>query len=80
MKNKDSREIQELRSHKADSGLSYPKLGGEIGVSGMTIFNWFRGKQQPSDMAKRLIRTYLLSIELLKNPIPTPSGKRKSSL
>ncbi|MBA7611815.1 hypothetical protein ES703_19046 [subsurface metagenome] len=66
MKKKDSKEIQLLRTHKTESGLSYPKLGKELGVSGMTIYNWFRGKQKPSDMANRLIRTYLLSIKLLK--------------
>lgn len=63
MKNKESREILLLRSHKAKSGLSYPKLGQAIGVCPMTVYNWMRGKQKPSAMARRLIIAYLLSLK-----------------
>ena len=63
MNDKESKEMQLLRSHKAESGLSYTKLGEAIGVNHMTIYNWFRGKQRPSAIAKKLIRTYLLSLK-----------------
>lgn len=63
MNNEDSREIQLLKAHKAESGLSYPKIAEGLGVSAMTIYNWFRRKQKPSAMARRLIRAYLLSLK-----------------
>jgi len=63
MNKTESKEIQLLRSHKAESGLSYQKLGQALGVHGMTIYNWFRGKQRPSAIAKRLIVAYLLSVK-----------------
>jgi len=63
MKNKELKEIQLLRLHKKESGLSYEKIGQALGVHGMTIYNWLRGKQQPSSMAKKLIRTYLLNVK-----------------
>lgn len=61
--NKESKEMQLLRAHKAESGLSYTKLGEAIRVNHMTVYNWFRGKQVPSIMAKGLIRAYLLSLK-----------------
>ena len=61
MNNKESKELQLLRAHKEENGLSYEKLGQALGVHSMTVYNWFRGKQQPSTIARRLIASYLLS-------------------
>lgn len=63
MEKKESKEIQLLREHKKENGLSYDKIGQALGIHGMTVYNWFRGKQQPSAMAKRLIRAYLLKAD-----------------
>jgi len=63
MNNDESKEIQMLRLHKKESGLSYEKIGQALGVHSITIYNWFRGKQQPSAIAKKLIRTYLLNVK-----------------
>lgn len=60
---KESKEMQLLRAHKAESGLSYTRLGTAIGVNHMTIYNWFRGKQVPSAIAKGLIKAYLLNLK-----------------
>ena len=63
MKEQESKEIQILRLHKESSGLSYEKLGQALGVHSITIYNWFRGKTQPSPMAKKTIRAYLSRVE-----------------
>ncbi len=63
MKKKESKEIQLLREFKKDSGWSYLKLGNAIGVNGMTVYNWFRGKQEPSTIAKKLIKHFILEYE-----------------
>ena len=63
-KKKESKEVQLLREFKKKSGLSYSKLGQALGVNGQTIYNWFRGHQQPSDMAKRLVTKFLLDTRL----------------
>lgn len=61
MKKTETKEIQLLREHKKETSLSYEKIGQALGVHSITVYNWFRGFQQPSTMAKRLIRAYLLS-------------------
>lgn len=60
MTNIESKEIQLLRKFKETTGLSFSKLGQTLGVNGHTIYNWFRGHQQPSDMAKKLIMQSLV--------------------
>ena len=60
-KKKETKEIQLLREFKKESGWTYDKLGAAIGVNGQTVYNWFRGHQQPSDIAKKLIRQFLLN-------------------
>lgn len=56
-------EIKALQAYKEKSGLSYGKLGRDVGVHAMTIYNWFRGFQQPSDMALRIVREFLATLE-----------------
>lgn len=63
MNNTETKEIQLLRAHKAESGLSYPALGQALGVCPATVYNWFRGFQKPSTITKRLIVAYLLSVK-----------------
>lgn len=58
--NKDeTEEIRLLRAYKKKSGLSFDKLGKLIDCHSHTIYEWFRGHQQPSEMAKKLINTFL---------------------
>lgn len=59
MNKPETEEIRQLRIYKEESGLSFDKLGRVLLIHSITIFNWFRGHQQPSDMAKRLIRAFL---------------------
>jgi len=56
---KETEEIQRLRAFKEKSGLSFDKLGHTLGVHAHTVYNWFRGHQQPSFMAKNLIQDFL---------------------
>ena len=58
MNNKEE-SVQALRAYKERSGLSYHKLSHLIGVHSHTIYNWFRGHQEPSDMAEKLIKAFL---------------------
>ena len=62
-KKTESKEIQLLREFKKETGWSYNKMGSAIGVNGMTVYNWLRGHQEPSDMAKKLIRQFILDSE-----------------
>jgi len=55
----ETEEIKRLRAYKEKSGLSYDKLGKAMDVHSHTIYDWFRGHQQPSDMAKKLIIAFL---------------------
>lgn len=64
MKKELSKEANLLLEFKQESGFSYEKLGQEIGVCGMTIYRWCKGRQQPSLMAKKLIKDYLLKTRL----------------
>ena len=59
-----SKEAKLLLEFKQESGFSYEKLGHEIGVCGMTIYRWCKGRQEPSLIAKRLIKDYLLKVRL----------------
>jgi DNA-binding transcriptional regulator YiaG len=58
-----SREIQLLAEFKKESGWTYPQLGQAIGVNAMTVYHWLRRNQQPSIMARRLIRQFLIENE-----------------
>ena len=64
MKTELSKEAKLLLEFKQESLFSYEKLGHEIGVSGMTIYRWCKGRQEPSNIAKRLIKNYLLKTHL----------------
>jgi len=64
MKKELSKEIKTLLDFKEESGFSYEKLGRDIGVSNMTIYRWCKGYQEPSLMAKKLIKNYLLKAHL----------------
>lgn len=59
----DTEEIQLLRAYKEASGLSFDKLGKLIDCHSHTIYEWFRGHQQPSEMAKKLIKAFLKNVE-----------------
>ena len=58
-KKEETDEIKALRAFKERTNLSYDKLGKALNVHSITIFNWFRGHQAPSDMAKRIIIEFL---------------------
>ena len=78
MDKEECQELQALRSYKEKTGLSYEKIAKEIGVNSMSIYNWFRRYAEPSDMAKRLIRTFLENEEQStgKNGAPTNDRPR----
>lgn len=64
MKKELTKEVKLLLEFKEESGFSYEKLGQEIGVVGMTIYRWCKGRQEPSLIAKKLIKNYLLKARL----------------
>lgn len=64
MKKELSKEVKLLIEFKQESGFTYERLGREIGVSSMTPYRWCKGRQEPSLMAKKLIRNYLLKAHL----------------
>jgi len=64
MKKELSKETKLLLEFKQESGFSYERLGHEIGVSSATIYRWCKGRQEPSLMAKKLIKNYLLKAHL----------------
>ena len=60
MNKPETDEIRRLRIYKEKSGLSFDKLGKKLkGVHSHTIYEWFRGHQEPSSMAKDLINAFL---------------------
>ena len=64
MKKELPKEVKLLLEFKQESHFSYERLGHEIGVCGMTIYRWCKGRQEPSLMAKKLIKNYLLKARL----------------
>jgi len=52
-------EVVRLRKFKEDSGWSYLKMAGLIGVAVQSIINWIQGKVVPSPMARDKIRKFL---------------------
>jgi len=59
-----SKEVKLLIEFKKENQYSYERLGREIGVSNMTVYRWCNGRQEPSLMAKKLIKNYLLKANL----------------
>jgi len=53
-------EIKTLRETKERLGWTNARIGYKIGVSGMTIGNWFEGRMSPSPLALKAIREFLL--------------------
>lgn len=53
-------ELKALKEFKEKSGWSFDKMAAKIGVTPQTIRNWFNGRYAPSEMAKRLIRDFLI--------------------
>ena len=59
-----SKEVKLLIEFKSEKKYAFERLGREIGVSSMTVYRWCKGRQEPSLMAKRLIKSYLLKANL----------------
>ena len=58
---KELNEVEMLRKFKKDSGYSYDRLSKELGVHYRTVYLWMSGKSKPSNMAKRIIRQFILT-------------------
>jgi len=58
---KEFDEVEMLRKFKKDSGYSYDKLSKELEVHHRTVYLWLSGKSKPSNMAKKIIRQFLLT-------------------
>ena len=58
---KELNEVEMLRKFKKDSGYSYDRLSKELGVHYRTVYLWMSGKSRPSNMAKRIIRQFILT-------------------
>ena len=52
-------EVVRLRKFKEESGWSYLKIAGRMGVAVQSIINWIQGKVIPSPMAREKIRKFL---------------------
>lgn len=58
-KEKINIEVVRLRKFKEESGWSYLKIAGRIGVAVQSIINWNQGAVVPSPMARDKIRKFL---------------------
>ena len=58
---KELNEVEMLRKFKKDTGYSYDRLSKELGVHYRTVYLWMSGKSKPSNMAKRIIRQFILT-------------------
>jgi DNA-binding transcriptional regulator YiaG len=53
-------EIKKLKEFKKKSGWSNQRIAEAMGIHSQTIQNWLSGKYQPSPLAKRLLRAFLI--------------------
>ncbi len=51
--------IEQLNNYRLEKGLSQAKLGKILGVSHVSISNWFMGKFRPSDIWTYRIKKFL---------------------
>ncbi len=58
--------IEELNNYRLENGISQAKLGKILGVSHMTISNWFTGKFFPNDIWAYRIKKFLKEKGVLK--------------
>lgn len=54
------KEIEDLREFKKRSGWSDDKISAKLGVSAQSIRNWLKGRNTPSELAKKAIREFLI--------------------
>lgn len=55
----EANEVDLLRKFKKESGWSYDKISGLMGLSLQTIVNWIQGHATPSSMGRSAIRKFL---------------------
>lgn len=53
------KEIDDLKDFKKRSQWSDEKIATRMGVSTQSIRNWFKGRSEPSDLARKAIREFL---------------------
>jgi len=53
-------DLDMLKKFKEKSGWSYDKISKEIGVHHQTIQGWFSGKYNPSQLARKALRSFLI--------------------
>lgn len=54
------KEIEDLKEFKKHSGWSDEKIAMKLGVSTQSIRNWFKGRNLPSELAKKAIREFII--------------------
>jgi len=52
-------EVEMLRKFKEDSGWSFAKISGLMGMNTQSLINWFNGTFKPSRLARDRIRKFL---------------------
>jgi DNA-binding XRE family transcriptional regulator len=55
------RELEELRKFKESSGWSDYKIAKSVDVHPQSIRNWLKGRNRPSDLARKVIKAFLAS-------------------
>jgi len=56
------KEIEDLKEFKKRSCWSDEKIAIKLGVSTQAIRNWFKGRNLPSELAKKAIREFLIRV------------------
>lgn len=54
------KEVEDLKEFKRRSGWTDDKIAIKLGVSTQSLRNWFKGRNLPSELAKKAIREFLI--------------------
>ena len=71
--------VAQLRRIKSKRGLSYNRMGDEIGVTGMTVYRWFKNRLLPRNrLVIRAVDEFLARNQAyLGKPVTGPAQPTK---